>query len=167
MTLQKNHILALLLLFSGLILASLVPGGPIENRDFSAINPAILLSFNVYLTVLGLGSWVLVVYLYKRGRYAAGLALLAGVSYLLVYGVDLAGYFPQSPSAMPRLLWWAEVIGVLLSVPTTVLAWQLLMQAPAKNAVAWQASKTLWITLGLLAVLIVLFATWSAMSPLN
>ena len=71
-----------LLLLSGILLSLLVPGGPIEHRDFSQINPAILLGFNIFLTLLGLGSFILTLYIWKEKLLAMKLSLIAALSYL-------------------------------------------------------------------------------------
>ena len=57
---KRVRVLSVLLVLSGIALSSLVPGGPIENRDFSHIAPVVLLVFNIFLTALGLGSFLLV-----------------------------------------------------------------------------------------------------------
>ncbi|WP_035526735.1 hypothetical protein [Haliea salexigens] len=56
---KRVRVLSVLLVLSGIALSSLVPGGPIENRDFSHIAPVVLLVFNIFLTALGLGSFLL------------------------------------------------------------------------------------------------------------
>jgi hypothetical protein len=165
MPIRNSHILPILLLLSGLILSALVPGGPIENRDFSHINPAILLTFNVYLTILGLGSFILVAYVYKRGTFAGLLSMLAGVSYLVVYGVDLAGWFPKTPSPMSDALLWAEMVGLLLAIPMIRLSILLSRQGEDSARVVWGISRARLIALVFGATAIVTFATWSAMAP--
>ncbi|TWT81349.1 hypothetical protein CA13_28010 [Planctomycetes bacterium CA13] len=56
---QKHGIfLTTSLLLSFALLASLVPGGPIQFGDFSHFKPAVLASFNVFLTSLGIASVV-------------------------------------------------------------------------------------------------------------
>ena len=79
-----HRTLSLLLLLSGLGLSILVPGGPVETRDFSHISPIILALFNSYLTALGVGSFMLAYFCFQRQRWAFKAAVLAGVSYLWV-----------------------------------------------------------------------------------
>ena len=166
MKLKNTHLTALLLLVSGLLLSSLVPGGPIETRNFSHINAGVLLIFNIYLTVLGLGSFLLIPYVLRSGRYAGILAGLAGVSYLVVYGVDLLGWFPQTPSEMSNALLSIEVIGMVVALPLIYLSSQL----PRKDSNPKGRSNSLWIDLKwlllfLAGIAIVVFATWSARAP--
>jgi len=166
MKIKNTHLTALLLLVSGLLLSSLVPGGPIENRDFSHINAGVLLIFNIYLTVLGLGSFVLVAYVLRSGRYAGMLGSLAGLSYLVVYGVDLLGWFPQTPSEMSNALLSIEVIGMAVALPLIYVSSRLPRKASfaaGRSNGNWTYLK--WFLLGIGAIAIVVFATWSAMAP--
>lgn len=166
MKINHRFLVAFLLLVSGLMLSSLVPGGPIENRDFSHINLAILLGFNVYLTVLGLGSFVLVFYVARRGQYARYLSIFAGLSYLIIYGIDLLGIFPKTPSEMNDALLWVEVIGSVLAIPLVYFACQLEQKAGLSH-VAQSQSGLKWALLSTGGIGIIVFATWSAMSPIT
>lgn len=112
----KYWISGLLILSSGL-LVSLVPGGLIETRDFSYINPIILGSFNTFLTVLGIGSLLLVYFVVREAKWALMVATLAGVSYFLVYVLDLGVIFPVSSDPMPMTLFVIEIVGAIVSVP--------------------------------------------------
>ena len=57
---SKRYWIAGLLALSAISLSLLVPGGPIETRSFSHINPIILASFNTFLTTLSILSLLLV-----------------------------------------------------------------------------------------------------------
>lgn len=166
MVINKKHTVSLLLLVSGLLLSSLIPGGPIENRDFSHINTGILLIFNIYLTLLGLGSFVLIPYVLRSGRYAGMLGVVSGVSYLLVYVVDLLGWFPKTPSEMSGPLFLVELIGMWVALPLLYFSNQLPGADSAVNDRStrnWAGIK--WFLLGVGGLCIVMFATWSAMAP--
>jgi len=165
MAIKSQHTVSFLLLVSGLLLSSLVPGGPIENRDFSHINAGILLIFNIYLTVLGLGSFVLIPYVLGSGRYASMLGALAGLSYLVVYGVDLLGWFPETPSEMSTLLLSIELVGMAVALPLLYVSNQLPRNGSfgAHRGIShWTDPK--WLLLGIAGIVIVMFATWSAMA---
>lgn len=122
---KQSTYLGVLLIVSALLLTSLVPGGLVENRDFSHINAMFLVAFNVYLTVLALGSFVVGVGCLRHStRVIATLA--AGVSYVLVYALDLLQIFPVSPTPMSHALWAIEVAGLVLALPLIGLsAYQL------------------------------------------
>ncbi len=62
-----------LLLLSAIMLTSLVPGGPIETRDFSHISPLVLGSFNVFLTTLSITSFLGIGIVIFATRSAMGL----------------------------------------------------------------------------------------------
>ncbi|MGB5711164.1 MAG: hypothetical protein WBM44_09680 [Waterburya sp.] len=112
----KYWISGLLILSSGL-LGSLVPGGSIETRDFSHINTIILGAFNTFLTVLAVGSILLVYFVLREVKWTYLVATVFGVSYFLVYVLDLGVVFPVSSDPMPIALFVIEIVGTIVSVP--------------------------------------------------
>lgn len=175
MTLHTKHWVAGLLGFSGLALSLLVPGGPIETRSFSHINSLTLGAFNTFLTVLGLGSLLLIYFVLKSERWAFFVAAVCGLSYVGVYGLDLAQVFPVSPDAMPPALLAIEVLGTVISFPLIALSIQALRGLNPKISVAsslpstdlslsWKTPQALIaISLAMISVGIIAFATRSAM----
>ena len=97
---SANYSVFGLLLLSAVSLTSLVPGGQIETRDFSHISPLVLGSFNVFLTMLSLTSFLLLYSVWRRQRWAFVASGIWGIGYFLVYVLDLARWFPVSPDAM-------------------------------------------------------------------
>ncbi|MGV6858923.1 MAG: hypothetical protein ACWA5X_08110 [bacterium] len=160
---NSHYAVAALLTVSALLLMSLVPGGPIENRDFSHISPLVLTVFNIFLTVLGMGSLLLVPLALKKIRASGWLAVAAGISYLLVYLLDLFAIFPRTPSPMPTALLSIEIIGSVVAIPLVLAGLCLWRNAPHDAASAPRLSSRQLIVISVLAVAIVLFATLSAM----
>lgn len=161
-------ILTSLLFISAILLSILVPGGPIENREFSHINPLILTSFNIFLTLLGMGSFILVFYVWKGNRRAIKLSLLAALSYIFVYGVDLLGWFPQSPTPMSVPLFWIEVIGLIVAIPLAEFSSMAIRHAQVtehSSAASIDNKKPFYKVAGLtiIGAAIVIFATFSAL----
>ena len=117
----KYWISGLLIISSGL-LGSLVPGGSIETRDFSHIEPIILGTFNTFLTVLAIGSLLLVYFIFREAKWAFMVAAICGISYFMVYILDLGTIFPVSSDPMPMTLFIIEIIGTIVSLPLTFLS---------------------------------------------
>jgi hypothetical protein len=117
-----GHFVAALLVLSAVLLGTLVPGGPIETRNFSHISPLILVSFNTFLTILGIGSFVLACFTVKKQRWAFKGSTICGISYFMVYALDLGKVFPVSPDEMPSALFAIEVAGIVASVFLTYLS---------------------------------------------
>jgi hypothetical protein len=101
---------------------TLIPGGPVETRRFSHYPPFILGSFNTFLTILGIGSLVVVYFCFAGSKWAFYGAGICGISYSAVYALDLGKVFPVSPDKMPRALFIIEVTGLILSIPLTLLS---------------------------------------------
>ncbi|MEM9275362.1 MAG: hypothetical protein AAGA80_20710 [Cyanobacteria bacterium P01_F01_bin.143] len=110
-----------LALSSGL-LTSLIPGGAIETRSFAHINPLILASFNTFLTTLSLASLLLIYFVWQGYRWAFVASFISGLSYFLVYVLDLGHLFPVSPDAMPIALLTIEVLGTIVSFPLMLIS---------------------------------------------
>ncbi|MEM9257800.1 MAG: hypothetical protein AAGA91_20370 [Pseudomonadota bacterium] len=105
------------LIASALLLSTLIPGGPVENRDFSHIHPLVLGLFNVFLTTLDIGSVVLAFFAFKERIWAARGAFAAAIGFYAVYAVDLAQIFPRSPTPMSFALALIEVLGMTAAIP--------------------------------------------------
>jgi hypothetical protein len=175
MTRNTNYWVATLLGLSGVALSILVPGGPVENRSFAHMNPILLGAFNTFLTILGMGSLLLVYFVFKSERWAMIASGGCGLAYFGVYGLDLAHVFPVSPDAMPPVLLIIEVFGALISLPLMVLAmqgWQWHSETQAALAPPSQAGHTRFVQvppviivmgMTLIGLGIIVFATRSAM----
>ena len=163
---RYNKVISSLLILSMVLLTILIPGGPIETRDFSHISPTILQNFNIFLTTTGIVSLLILFFIFKGKRWSYFISFLCGLSYFCVYILDLGKIFPVSPTKMPQALLIIEVIGTIISIPLMVLslksyvAFHDTQESKAiKNSYFWLAA----IILGLLGILIVIFATNSAM----
>jgi len=165
MHLKPHQQTALWLIVSAALLSSLIPGGPIENRDFSHIHPGILGAFNVFLTTLDLGSFVLAFFALKQRQWALNAAVYAAVSYFAVYAVDLAQIFPRSPTPMSFYLALIEVLGMSAAVPLMFAS----RNAQSVNPAAGLTSASTYrfgvtVALVVLGIAVIWFATDAAMS---
>jgi len=122
MNTNYRYLISTLLILSCGLLGILVPGGSIETRDFSHINPFILGCFNTFLTLLVMISILIVYYLLQNISWVYIVAAICGLSYFVVYALDLAKIFPVSPVPMPRTLFAIEVIGLIVSLPIVFLS---------------------------------------------
>jgi hypothetical protein len=101
---------------------TLIPGGPSETRKFGHYSPFVLGAFNTFLTILGFGSLVVVYFCFDGSQWAFYAAGICGISYFLVYALDLGKIFPVSQDRMSRPLFIIEVAGLILSIPVTLLS---------------------------------------------
>lgn len=131
---MKNNIyLGVMLIISAMFLTALVPGGLVESRDFSHIHPLILISFNLFLTVLVFGSCLLGLQWFRKPASVQA-TLWVGVAYFMVYLLDLFAIFPVSPTPMSELLWAIEVSGLILAIPLIMLSGYALVQGEKNQA---------------------------------
>lgn len=131
---HASQSVAVFTLLSVLLFAVMIPGGPIETRHFSNIGMTAIVAFNTFLTVLGIGSVAIVIFTLRGARWAAPAAVVAGFAYAAVYALDLLAIFPVSPDPMPNLLKWLEIIGLMLSLPMTGSAIELMRQGYSANS---------------------------------
>jgi hypothetical protein len=164
-----NRGVSTLLVLSAVLLGILVPGGPIETRDFSHISPVILGAFNTFLTGLGIGSFVFAYFVLKAKRWAFVASLVCGISYFLVYTLDLGKIFPVSPNEMPTALLVIEIVGTLVSLPLTYLSIRTI-QMPMAGIVVHEATAVtsnrrvlLLAAMFLAGIGIIIYATLAAM----
>ena len=168
MTEAMKFVVPALSILSAIMLAILVPGGPIETRSFARIDPVILVAFNTFLTALGLASLFLAYFTYRERRAAFMASALCGLGYFLVYVLDLSRIFPVSPDPMPRTLWAIEIAGAIVSLP--LMAWSAIgfFRGTIQNEEGREAALsrvTMWlgVPVVLVALGIIAFATFSAM----
>ncbi|WP_174802772.1 hypothetical protein [Martelella limonii] len=158
----SRQLVAVLLVASALNLALMVPGGFVETRDFSAYSAIVLAAFNVFLTVLGLGGLVLGYIVAKSGK-GFRWAGVAGIAFVAVYLLDLGRIFPVTPNPMSSLLATLEWIGTVLGAALTVASFTLGSTAQAAGGDKAMLSKPVVWGLFIVALIIVAFATRSAM----
>jgi hypothetical protein len=111
-----------------ILLAILVPGGPVETRSFADLPAWVYWGFNAFLIGLGVFTVIALVFAALRRRWAFTAAIVAGALYILVYVLDLAGIFPVSPDPMPAALLWIEVIDSVLAAVLILFAAKALKQ---------------------------------------
>ncbi len=164
---KKTKIISTLLIVSAVNLALMVPGGFIESRDFSHISPIILGGFNIFLTLLGMVSLFLVYFIGKKQKWALKTAFICGLSYFIVYTIDLAEIFPKTPTVMPLLLLVLEILGTILSIPLMYYSTLKVTIANSKNEEKTEPNKYIYWLIALAILLgigIIIFATKSAMT---
>jgi hypothetical protein len=103
--------LALLLSF-----ASLAPGGPIENRDFSHLSDSVFWGFNVFLITLWLAGSASVYFIWKGKRGAYWAAIIIGWLYIAVVASDLGRVFPVSPDPTGFVLGMVMIADAILAL---------------------------------------------------
>lgn len=114
--------LSIIILLNVTLLAILVPGGPIENRDFSNLKGLVFWGFNAFLITLGMASFY-AIYSALGGLSNTGLVTsILACAYILVYGLDLAGIFPKSPSKMSKPLMLIEIINLCMAIYLFILS---------------------------------------------
>lgn len=152
------------------LLGSLVPGGSIETRDFSQINPIILGAFNTFLTVLAIGSVLLVYFIFREAKWAFIVSVICGISYFLVYVLDLGVIFPISSDPMPMALFIIEIVGTIVSVPLILMSVKQFLKIQQDSRLETrlkEAYSTKFLYMAFLSIfvgcVIITFATMSAM----
>lgn len=176
MTTSNKYLIAGLLVLSSVSLSVLIPGGAIETRSFSHINSLILGLFNTFLTSLGIISILLVYFVLKQKHWSFIISAVCGLSYFLVYGLDLAGIFPVSPDTMPTALLSIEIWGIVLSLPLMLIAGKSSLQSSelSRESLSYNHESiaiplvtgrhfAYAVAIVLLAISIITFATRSAM----
>jgi hypothetical protein len=163
----QNRKLTFYLLLNALLLISLIPGGPIENRDFSHIPAIYLIAFNGVLTALGMSSLLVAPLASRNYTVVAKVSKIIALAYLAVYVLDLFAIFPQTPSPMPLPLLCIELLGCLaaglLYIECHFYEKRLVtMSAAKREAVFKSLSPTKILLMVVVATGVVIFSTYSA-----
>lgn len=105
-----------------LILIPMVPGGLVDTRDFSDLPRWQFNLFNVFLTSLGIASFIVAGFAIARAPWAFVAALVLGALYIAVFALDLAKIFPVVTDPLPSQLLILEVIDLALAGILVVIA---------------------------------------------
>ena len=112
------------LIVSIVLLALMVPGGPIETRSFAELIFVIAVGFNVFLTLLVITSIASIYFMFKKQKWAYQLAGILGFAYMLVFVLDLGGIFPVSLDPMETPLLILESISLILGALLMLLSYK-------------------------------------------
>lgn len=110
-----------LLILSLLVLAPMIPGGPVENRTFPDMPVAVATSYNILIVIVGLATIPLAILTRRASRLWASFALVDALGFLGIYGFDLAHVFPGGPAMGAKLIVF-ESMGVLVAAALAVSA---------------------------------------------
>jgi hypothetical protein len=113
-----NLTTSLILFLNVTLLSILVPGGPVENRDFDYLKktPIIYYGFSIFLISLILISLALCYFILLDNLWAFKVSLAVGALYFMVYILDLLKIFPRSPTPMSKTLMLIEIINMMLAL---------------------------------------------------
>ena len=111
-----NRRVAICLLLLIVSFATLVPGGPLENRDFSHLSPQVFWGFNAFLLSLGFVSLVVIFLAWQGKKTAFWTAIIVAWLFVGVFILDWSGVFPTSPDPMGFGLCLVEIFDLMLCV---------------------------------------------------
>jgi hypothetical protein len=114
-------LLALLLSF-----ASLVPGGPVETRDFSHMDARAYWAFNAFLTALGLAGFAAVYLVWRDEARGYQAAIVIGWLYVAVVALDLGRVFPVSPDPTGLILGIIMIADAILALNVVLFSYKAL-----------------------------------------
>ncbi len=116
-----NVYVSFILFLNVVLLSILVPGGPIENRDFQKLKSLIFWGFNIFLITLGAVTYLASYWMLVSYPLALPLTKIIAILYFMVYALDLGKIFPKSPTEMSKRLMLFEIINMSLAVYLFVL----------------------------------------------
>ncbi len=110
--------ISLILFLNATLLSILVPGGPIENRDFGYLKeyPLIYYGFSILLLALILISLTMCYFVLLGNMWAFKISVVLGILYFIVYILDLRKIFPKSQTVMSNMLTLIEIINMMLAL---------------------------------------------------
>ncbi|MFC4138633.1 MULTISPECIES: hypothetical protein [unclassified Microbacterium] len=115
---------AALLVWEALLLIPMIPGKLIDTRDFSPLPRWQFNTFNVFLTTLGLASFVVAGFAMADQHWAFVAALVLSLGYVAVFAADLFEVFPVVPDRLPVQLLILEAIALASAGVGVVIAIQ-------------------------------------------
>ena len=115
-TIQYNKVVAYIMLALLVSFASLAPGGPFENRDFSGLGSVVFWGFNAFLITLGVAGFISTYFVWKDQPKAYWATIIIGWLYVMVVASDLGKVFPVSPDKTGFALGMIMIVDAILAV---------------------------------------------------
>lgn len=115
---------AALLVWQALLLIPMVPGKLIDTRDFTPLPRWQFNAFNVFLTSLGMATFVTAGFAITEAQWVFPVAIVLGLLYVLVFAADLGAVFPVVPDRLPVQLLILEAISLASAGVLVVIAIQ-------------------------------------------
>jgi hypothetical protein len=144
------------LLHSVLILAPLIPGGPIETRILAEYPIWAIASFNLVISVIVLAALPLAWIGRRGGRRVAIGSVLDGAGFTAIYALDMLKIFPVSETPMSPTLRVMAFAGLATGLAVVASALVDLAQQPPDRAGAPAIPrKVVWLLVALALGLIV------------
>ncbi|MCI4040475.1 hypothetical protein [Streptomyces sp. TRM75563] len=112
------------LVWEALLLIPMVPGKLVDTRDFSSLPRWQYNGFNVYLTSLGLASFVVAGFAMAGHDWVFVPSLVLALGYAAVFAADLGAVFPVVPDPLPVQLLVLEAIALASAGVGAVIAIQ-------------------------------------------
>lgn len=112
------------LIWETMLLIPMVPGKLVDTRDFSPLPRWQFRLFNVFLTSLGLVSFVVAWFVLEGHAWAFVATLVLAILYAAVFFSDLMKIFPVVPDALPVQLLILEAISLASACVGIVIAIQ-------------------------------------------
>jgi hypothetical protein len=122
---QRKEVLFCLLVLL-LSFASLVPGGPIETRDFSHMDARAYWAFNAFLTTLGLAGFLAAYFVWRDEARGYLAATVIGWLYIAVVAADLGRVFPVSPDPTGFVLGIIMIADAILALNVVLFSYKAL-----------------------------------------
>lgn len=104
------------LLISVLIVAPLIPGGPIDNRVFPEVPVFVALISNMLVAILIISAVFLAFRTRRGGRQALHLAAWEGGAFASIYLLDLLEIYPVSTTPMGTVTKMFEIAGLAAGI---------------------------------------------------
>lgn len=100
------------LIWEALLLIPMVPGKLVDTRDFSPLPRWQFRLFNVFLSSLGIASFVVAWFVLEGQHWAFVATLVLGILYAAVFIADLFAIFPVVSDPLPVQLLILEAIAL-------------------------------------------------------
>jgi len=121
-SISHNKIISICLLVLIATFATLAPGGPIENRDFSHLSPLVFWGFNALLISLAAIGILMIFWTWKGKIIAFWVSIAVAWLYIFVFILDWAHVFPTSPDQIGLWLGLIEIMDAILCFYIILLA---------------------------------------------
>ena len=150
---------------NAILMTLMLPGGPVEIRNFSAYSTTTLTLYKLFLSALVTGTLLTIALCSKQYQGAGAGSIISGICYLSVHAVGLLAIFLFSPNPATAILLTLELVACIAAISLIFLGKKLLHYEKSYAGAQNTLSAFQWLIVIALANCLVIFTSYLGMAP--
>lgn len=150
---------------NAILMTLMLPGGPVEIRDFSAYSATTLTLYRLFLSALITGTLLSISLCIKQYQGAGAGSIIAGICYLSAHALGLLDILLHSPNPATAILLTLELVACTAAISLILLGKKLVEHENSRTGAQNTLSAFQWLIVIAAANCLVIFTCYWGMTP--